>query len=86
MKLKHRTSIASALTPVVIGVIMSAMTTTTTTTHALAQTNNNTQSAISITKLLANNLENHLKKAGAILNVTSKLPQVRSVPYANLLN
>ena len=31
-------------------------------------------------------LENHLQKAGAILNVTSKLPQVRNVPYANLLN
>jgi hypothetical protein len=75
-----------ALTAVVVGVIISAMTTTTT-THALTQTNdNNTQSAISITKLLANNLEDHLLKAGAILNVTSKLPQVRNVSYAHLLN
>jgi hypothetical protein len=88
MKSKYRTSIPSALTALMIGVIISAMTTTTTTTHALTQTNNNnnTQSTITITKLLANNLENHLEKAGAILNVTSKLPQVRSVPYAHLLN
>jgi hypothetical protein len=88
MKSKHRTSLCSALTAVVVGVIISVMTTTTTTTHALTQTNNNnnTQSATTITKLLATNLENHLQKAGAILNVTSKLPQVRNVPYANLLN
>jgi hypothetical protein len=36
--------------------------------------------------ILAKNPENHLQKAGAILNVTSKLPQVRNVYYANLLN
>jgi co-chaperonin GroES (HSP10) len=35
---------------------------------------------------LAKNLEYHLQKAGAILEITSKLPQVRDVPYANLLN
>ena len=39
-----------------------------------------------ITNILAKNLENHLLKAGAILNVTSKLPQVRNVSSANLLN
>jgi Cache domain len=39
-----------------------------------------------ITDILAKNLENHLQKAGAILNITSKLPQVRNVPYAHLLN
>lgn len=88
MKSKRRTSLCSALTAVVVGVIISVMTTATTTTHALTQTNNNnnTQSAITIANLLANNLENHLEKAGAILNVTSKLPQVRNVPYAHLLN
>jgi co-chaperonin GroES (HSP10) len=36
--------------------------------------------------ILAKNLETHLKKAGAILEITSKLPQVRNVPYAHLLN
>jgi co-chaperonin GroES (HSP10) len=36
--------------------------------------------------ILAKNLEDHLKKAGAILDITSKLPQVRNVPYAHLLN
>jgi hypothetical protein len=41
---------------------------------------------ILVTKILANNLENHLQKAGAILEVTSKLSQVRNVSYAHLLN
>jgi co-chaperonin GroES (HSP10) len=39
-----------------------------------------------ITNILAKNLEDHLKKAGAILEITSKLPQVRNVSYAHLLN
>lgn len=39
-----------------------------------------------ITNILAKNLENHIQKAGAILEITSKLPQVRDVPYAHLLN
>ncbi len=39
-----------------------------------------------IVKLLANNLENHLQKAGAILNVTSKLPQMRNTSFAYILN
>ena len=38
------------------------------------------------TNILAKNLEDHLKKSGAILDITSKLPQVRNVPYAHLLN
>ncbi len=38
------------------------------------------------TNILAKNLEDHLKKAGAILEITSKLPQVRNVSYAHLLN
>jgi Cache domain len=89
LKSKHRSSVCSALTSVMIVVVISAMTTTTTTTHVLAQTNNNnntTQSTITIANLLASNLQNHLQKAGAILNITSKLPQVRNVPYAHLLN
>ncbi len=39
-----------------------------------------------ITNILAKNLEDHLKKAGVILEITSKLPQVRNVSYAHLLN
>jgi hypothetical protein len=39
-----------------------------------------------ITNILAKNLEDHLKKAGAILEITSKLPQVRNVSYTHLLN
>jgi hypothetical protein len=46
----------------------------------------NIQNNLLITNILAKNLENHLQKAGAILEITSKLPQVRDVPYANLLN
>ena len=45
-----------------------------------------TQNNILLTNILAKNLENHLQKAGAILEITSKLPQVRNVPYADLLN
>jgi hypothetical protein len=48
---------------------------------------NSIQNNISlITKILAKNLENRIQKAGAILEITSKLPQVRDVPYAHLLN
>jgi co-chaperonin GroES (HSP10) len=46
----------------------------------------NIQNNLLITNILAKNLEYHLQKAGAILEITSKLPQVRDVPYANLLN
>jgi hypothetical protein len=35
---------------------------------------------------MPNNLENHIQKAGAILEITSKLPQIRDVPFAHLLN
>ncbi len=49
-----------------------------------AATTNATDSLI--TNILAKNLEDHLKKAGAILEITSKLPQVRNVSYAHLLN
>ena len=46
-----------------------------------------TQDSISlITNVLAKNLENRIQKAGAVLEVTSKLPQIRDVPYTHLLN
>jgi hypothetical protein len=54
--------------------------------NAQSNNNNNTQSAKTITNLLANSLENHLRSTGAFLNVTSKLPQVRNVSSAHLLN
>jgi len=67
--------------------------------YALNNKNNNTGSSNStifaaatiatdslITNILAKNLEDHLKKAGAILEITSKLPQVRNVSYGHLLN
>src|SRR5829696_10432949 len=46
----------------------------------------NIQNNLLITNILAKNLEYHIQKAGAILEITSKLPQVRDVPYAHLLN
>jgi C4-dicarboxylate-specific signal transduction histidine kinase len=46
----------------------------------------NIQNNILFTKIVAKNLENHIQKAGAILEVTSKLSQVRNMSYANLLN
>lgn len=64
-------------------------------TNNIGNTNNNNNSTIHtsttantslITNILAKNLGNDLQKAGAILNVTSKLPQVRNLPYSNLLN
>jgi hypothetical protein len=55
-------------------------------THTLTQTNNDTQSTITITKLLANNLENRLQEAGSVLEITSKLPQVNNTSFAHLLN
>jgi Cache domain len=47
---------------------------------------NNSQNNILITNILAKNLENRMQKAGAALEITSKLPQVRDAPYADLLN
>jgi len=48
---------------------------------------NSTQNGVSLIKnILAKNLENHIQKAGAIFEITSKLPQVRNLSYAHLLN
>jgi cache domain-containing protein len=47
---------------------------------------NNTQYSMIITKLLANNLQNHLQEAGSVLKITSKLPQVNNTSFAHLLN
>ena len=58
-------------------------------TNNTISTNNNsaiTSATDLITKILAKNLENHLQKAGVLLEITSKLPQVRNVSYAHFLN
>jgi hypothetical protein len=41
---------------------------------------------ILLAKLLANNLENRLIKSAAILEITSKLPEVRKVSFASSIN
>lgn len=46
----------------------------------------NIQNSTVITKILAKSLENYIQNAGAVLNVTSQLPQVREVPLGDLLN
>jgi hypothetical protein len=51
------------------------------TIHITATANNSL-----ITNILAKNLENHIQKAGSILEITSKLHQVRDTSYAHLLN
>jgi hypothetical protein len=62
------------------------------TSRASITNNNNTTTTITTTtnnlieNILAKNLENHLQKAGAILEITSKLPQIRNVSYAHLFN
>ncbi len=50
------------------------------------QDSSNNLTADLLAKLFANNLESHLQKAGAILNVTAKLSQVRNTSSAYMLN
>jgi C4-dicarboxylate-specific signal transduction histidine kinase len=54
--------------------------------NTTTNTGSNQNNISLITNILANNLENRIQKAGAILEITSKLPQVRNLPYAHLLN
>jgi hypothetical protein len=51
-------------------------------------TNSNSRQSYNslITNILVKNLEDRIHKAGAILEITSKLPEVRDVPYEQLLN
>lgn len=52
----------------------------------ITDSNSSHNDVLLITKILAKNLENYLQKTGAILGLTSSLPQVRNVSYANFLN
>jgi flagellar basal body-associated protein FliL len=54
---------------------------TTTTTLGLSPSDNTIE-----LKLLANSLSDSLNKSAAILELTSKLPEVKSAPYSNLIN
>jgi hypothetical protein len=44
------------------------------------------QNSTVITKILTKSLENYIQNAGAVLNITSQLPQVREVPLGHVLN
>ena len=79
-------SISQPPPPTKTAIINNSNTNNNSSTHTLTQTNNDTQSTITITKLLANNLENRLQKAGSVLEITSKLPQVNNTWFAHLLN
>src|SRR5919197_5841813 len=55
---------------------------------SLSSNNNTTTlgSKVLNIKLLANNLENTLNKSAAILEITSKFPEVRKVSFASSIN
>jgi Cache domain len=58
-----------------------------TSTRTLTLANNTNQpTRTTITNLLSNNLQNRLQEAGAVLEITSKLPQVNNTSFAHLLN
>ena len=52
----------------------------------MTDSNNIQNDALLTTGILAKNLENHLLNTGALLEITSSLPQVRNVSYAHFLN
>lgn len=52
----------------------------------IIKTNDIEPASTLIVKLLSNNLEDRIQKVGSILNMTSKLPQVRNISFAHLLN
>src|SRR5918912_258649 len=62
-------SISQPPPPTKTAIINNSNTNNNSSTDTLTQTNNDTQSTITITKLLANNLENRLQKAGSVLEI-----------------
>ena len=56
------------------------------TNHNITDSNSTSDNISLIKNILAKNLENRIQKAGAIIEIASKLPQVRNLPYAHLLN
>src|ERR1044071_10521042 len=66
---------------------INAQTANSNSTNYITTGSNSTHNNISlITNILVKNLENRIHKAGAILEITSKLPEVRDVPYEQSLN
>jgi cache domain-containing protein len=60
---------------------------TTNNTNYITTDSSSTYNNVSlITNILVKNLENRIHKAGAILEITSRLPEVRDVPYEQSLN
>jgi Cache domain len=83
----HRDLAGIAFITITLSDYIDAITNNTSNSNNSSTVTNTTAASNSlITNILAKNLENHLLKAGAILNVTSKLPQVRNVSSAHLLN
>ncbi|HYY66793.1 MAG TPA: cache domain-containing protein [Nitrososphaeraceae archaeon] len=72
--------------------IVSSLTTSASTTQDLNQTETAEKETIGgyqknpIANLLANDLETRINKSGAILEITSRLPEVKSTPFANSIN
>ena len=72
--------------------IVSSLTTSAGTIQDLNQTETAEKETIGgyqknpIANLLANDLETRINKSGAILEITSRLPEVKSTPFANSIN
>jgi C4-dicarboxylate-specific signal transduction histidine kinase len=69
-----------------LSISRTVITTTINNNSSILKQTNNIQGTTTITRLLANNLENHLQNAGAVLNMTSRLPEVNNTSFAYLLN
>ena len=73
-------------------VIVSSLSTSASTTKDLNRTETAEKETIGayqknpIVILLANDLETRINKSGAILEITSRLPEVKSTPFANSIN
>jgi C4-dicarboxylate-specific signal transduction histidine kinase len=69
-----------------LSISRTVITTTINNNSSILKQTNNIQGTTTITRLLANNLENHLQNAGAVLNMTSRLPEVNNTSFAYFLN
>jgi C4-dicarboxylate-specific signal transduction histidine kinase len=72
--------------------IVSSLPTSASTTQDLNQTETAEKETVGayqknpIVNILANDLETRINKSGAILEITSRLPEVKSTPFANSIN
>ena len=80
-----------SITDIPISVVFQHVTAQKVSSDTIMAFKNQTTKPISVTKslilqLLDENLENKLNKSAEILEITSKLPEVKNIPYADSLN